>query len=45
MVVVPDVPQLMKPGELKKTIRRDMNRRHRQNQTEGIKGLKDIPSV
>lgn len=42
MVVVPDVPALMKPGELKRVIRRDANKRFRQNYTEGVHGLKDL---
>ncbi|CAD7927666.1 unnamed protein product [Amoebophrya sp. A120] len=42
LIVVPDVPSLMKPGEMKQSIRRDVNRRHRTNYVEGIKGLKDM---
>jgi len=33
---------LMKPGELKSQIRRDMNRTFQNHQSEGIQGLKDL---
>ncbi|CAD7928102.1 unnamed protein product [Amoebophrya sp. A25] len=42
LIVVPDVPSLMKPGEMKQSIRRDVNKRHRTNYVEGIRGLRDM---
>ncbi len=42
LVVVPDVPSLMKPGELTQNIRRDVNRRFLRDYQEGITGTKDL---
>eukprot|EP00392_Amoebophrya_sp_AT5.2_P010795 g10862.t1 len=44
LIVVPDVPSLMKPGEMKQSIRRDVNRRHRTNYKEGVRGIRDMGS-